>query len=143
MILLQPWCLWYICLHLTFNENTWYYLFLVLFCVASVQCNHKLRMDVYTCPELTDMIMCLSEMEEELSAFPNRNHPHHTMFARLYQRLWEDASLHAYALVEDRVKQGHLLLMKKCLRVLATTPQLAHVPLPMPWVQMSLQCCES
>ena len=23
------------------------------------------------------------------------------------------------------------------------TPQLAHVPLPMPWIQISLQCCES
>ena len=36
-------------------------------------------------------------------------------------------------LVEDRVNWGHLPL-KKCLRELATTPQLAHVPLPMPWV---------
>ena len=26
---------------------------------------------------------------------------------------------------------------------MATTTQLAHVPLPMPWVQISLQCCES
>ena len=56
-ILLQPWCLWYICLCLTFNENSWQYLFLVLFCVESVQCNHQLTMDVYTRPELTNM-MC-------------------------------------------------------------------------------------
>ena len=34
------------------------------------------------------------------------------------------------ALVEDSVKQGHLRL-KKCLRELTTTHQLAHVPLPM------------
>ena len=42
-ILLQPWCLRYICLRLTFNENTWQYLFLALFCVESVQCNHQLK----------------------------------------------------------------------------------------------------
>ena len=45
------------------------------------------------------------------------------------------------AFVEDRVKRGHLRL-KKCLKELAMTPQLTHVPLPMPWVQISLQCCE-
>ena len=42
-ILLQPWCLRYICLRLTINENTWQYLFLALFCVESVQCNHQLK----------------------------------------------------------------------------------------------------
>ena len=99
-ILLQPWCLQYICLRLTFNENTWQYIFLALFCVESVQCNHQLRMDVYTRPELNDMIMCyvvaggngrraLCMYQEQ---FPNRNHPHHTMFAHHYQRLREDGS---------------------------------------------------
>ena len=83
MILLQPLCLWYICLRLTFNENTWQYLFLALFCVESVQHNHQLRMDVYTCPELTDMVMCYGVagvngrralcMYQE--RFTNRNHP--------------------------------------------------------------------
>ena len=34
------------------------------------------------------------------------------------------------ALMEDRVKRGHLRLNKKYLRELATTPQLAQVPLP-------------
>ena len=47
---LQPRCLRYISLRLTFNENTWQYLFLSLFCLESVQCNHQLRMDVYTRP---------------------------------------------------------------------------------------------
>ena len=64
--------------------------------------------------------------------FPNRNHPHHIMFARLYQRLCEDGSHRLIALVEDRVKRGHLHLKKKCLRELAMTPQLTHVALPMP-----------
>ena len=40
MILLQPLCLWYICLRLT-----WQYLFLALFCVESVQCNHQLKLN--------------------------------------------------------------------------------------------------
>ena len=47
------------------------------------------------------------------------------------------------ALVEDRFKRGHLRLKNKCLRELATTPQLAYVSLLMPWVQINLQCCES
>ena len=58
-------------------------------------------MDVYTRPELTDMIMCYGaaggngrralRMYQE--RFPNRNHPHHKMVAHLYQRLREDGSL--------------------------------------------------
>ena len=36
-------CLRYICLRLTFNENTWQYLFLALFCVESVQCDNQLK----------------------------------------------------------------------------------------------------
>ena len=58
-------------------------------------------MDVYTRPELTDMIICYGaagvngrralRMNQE--RFPNRNHPHYTMFARLYQRLRENGSL--------------------------------------------------
>ena len=76
--------------------------------------------------------------------FPNRNHPHHTVLARLYQRLREDGFFFIPgALVEDRVKREHLRLKKKYLRELAMTPQLAHVPLSMPWVQISLQCSES
>ena len=47
------------------------------------------------------------------------------------------------AWVEDHVKRRHLRLKKKCLRELATTPQLVHVPSPMPLVEISLQCCES
>ena len=42
-ILLQSWCLRYICLRLTFNEITWQYLFLAVICVESVQCNHQLK----------------------------------------------------------------------------------------------------
>ena len=81
----------------TFNVQR----FLALFCVESVQCNHQLRMDVYARPELTDMIMFYgaaggngrraTRMYQE--RFPNRNHPHHTMFSRLYQRLPEHGSL--------------------------------------------------
>ena len=107
-------------------------------------------MDVYTRPELTNMIMCYRAagrngrralcMYQEL--FQNRNHPHHTMVARLYQRLLEHGSLHPRC-IGDRVKREHLCLKKKCSRELATTPQLAHVPLSMPWVQVSLQCCGS
>ena len=105
-ILLQPWCLRYICVRLTFNENTWQYLFLALFFVESVQCNHQLRMDVYTCPELTDMIMCYgaagrngrSALSMYQERFPNGNHPHHTKFARLYQRLREDGSLRPWCI---------------------------------------------
>ena len=41
-----------------FTFTTWQYLFLALFSVELVQCNHQLRMDVYTRPELTDMITC-------------------------------------------------------------------------------------
>ena len=99
-ILLQPWCLRYICLRSTFNESTWKCLFLVLFYVESVQC-YQLRMDVYTRTELTDMVMCYGaaggsgrralRMYQE--RFRNINHPHNTMFARLYQRLREDGSL--------------------------------------------------
>ena len=74
--------------------------------------------------------------------FTHRNHPHHTMFARLYQCFEKMGLFVPGALVEDRVERGHLRL-KKCLRELATTSQLAHVPLPMPWVQISLQWCES
>ncbi|KAJ4437109.1 hypothetical protein ANN_17244 [Periplaneta americana] len=53
-------------------------------------------------PELADMVMCdmerLAETEEELStctnnSFQDRNHPHHTIFARLYQRLRDNGSL--------------------------------------------------
>src|SRR5678816_2665502 len=41
------------------------------------------------------------------------------------------------ALVEDRVIRGLLRLKKRCLRESPTTRRLAHVPLPMPWVQIS------
>ena len=58
-------------------------------------------MDVYTRPELTNMVMyngaaggngrrALRMYQER---FPNINHPHHTMFARLYQRIRENGSL--------------------------------------------------
>ncbi|KAJ4434622.1 hypothetical protein ANN_23185 [Periplaneta americana] len=66
-----------------------------------VQSNHQLRMDVYTFPELADMVMCYGEargngrraLHMYQQQFQNRNHPHHTMFARLYQRLRDDGSL--------------------------------------------------
>ena len=94
MILLQSWCLRYTCLRLTFNENTWQYLFLALFYVESVQCDHQLRMDVYTRPELTDMIMCYwAAGGNGRRALRMWNHPHHTMFTHLYQLLREEGSL--------------------------------------------------
>ena len=149
-ILLQPWCLRYICVRLTFNENTWQYLFLVLFCVESVQCNHQLRMDVYTRPELTDMIMCYGaaggngrrapRMCQE--RFSNRNHPHHTMFANLYQRLREDGSLRPRC-IGGRPRQTRTPAFEEVLERVGNDPQLAQVSLPMPWVQINLQCCES
>ena len=37
----------------------------------------------------------------------------------------------------------YICLKKKYLRDLAKTPQLVHVPFPMPWVQIILQCGES
>ncbi|KAJ4444895.1 hypothetical protein ANN_06693 [Periplaneta americana] len=66
-----------------------------------VQSNHQLRMDVYTFPELADMVMCYGEARGNgrralymyQQQFQNRNHPHHTMFARLYQRPRDDGSL--------------------------------------------------
>ena len=69
---------------------------LTLFYVESVQ----LKMDVYTRSELTDMIMyygaaggngrrALCMYQER---FTHRNHSHHTMFSRLYQRFREDGS---------------------------------------------------
>ncbi|KAJ4426866.1 hypothetical protein ANN_26665 [Periplaneta americana] len=66
----------------------------------SIQSNHQLRMDVYTFPELADMVMCYGEargngrkvLHMYQQQFQNRNHPHHTMFARLYQRLRDDGS---------------------------------------------------
>ncbi|KAJ4429802.1 hypothetical protein ANN_22006 [Periplaneta americana] len=66
-----------------------------------VQSNHQLRMDVYTFPELADMVMCYGEargngrraLHMYQQQFQNRNQPHHTMFARLYQRLRDDESL--------------------------------------------------
>ena len=129
----------------------WQYLFLAILCVESVQYNHQLRMDVYTRPELTDMIMYYGatggigrralRMYQE--RFPNRNHPH-TQCLLAFISAFEKMGLFVPgALVEDRVKSGHLRLKKKCLRELATTPQLAHVPLSMPWVQISFKCCES
>ncbi|KAJ4434310.1 hypothetical protein ANN_22865 [Periplaneta americana] len=53
--------------------------------------NHQLRMDVYTSPELADMVMCYGEargngrraLHMYQQQFQNRNHPHHVMFARL------------------------------------------------------------
>ncbi|KAJ4432555.1 hypothetical protein ANN_21178 [Periplaneta americana] len=58
-------------------------------------------MDVYTFPELADMVMCYGEargngrraLHMYQQQFQSRNHPHHTMFARLYQRLRDDGSL--------------------------------------------------
>ncbi|KAJ4436977.1 hypothetical protein ANN_17109 [Periplaneta americana] len=58
-------------------------------------------MDVYTLPELAYMVMCYGEahgngrraLHMYQQQFQNRNHPHHTMFARLYQRLRDDGSL--------------------------------------------------
>ncbi|KAJ4432097.1 hypothetical protein ANN_20711 [Periplaneta americana] len=63
--------------------------------------NHQLRMDVYTYPELADMVMCYGEargngrraLHMYQQQFQNRNHPHHTMFARLYQRLRDNGFL--------------------------------------------------
>ncbi|KAJ4446123.1 hypothetical protein ANN_12815 [Periplaneta americana] len=63
--------------------------------------NHQLRMNVYTFPELADMVMCYGEargngrraLHMYQQQFQNRNHPHHTMFTRLYQRLRDDGSL--------------------------------------------------
>ncbi|KAJ4436580.1 hypothetical protein ANN_16613 [Periplaneta americana] len=50
---------------------------------------------------LADMVMCYGEargngrraLHMYQQQFQNRNHPHHTMFARLYQRLRDDGSL--------------------------------------------------
>ena len=107
-------------------------------------------MDVYSRPELTDMVMCYGaaggngeralRMYQE--RFPNRNHPHHTILPAFINAFEKIGTFVPGALVQDRVKRGNLRL-KKCLRELETTPQLAHVPLPMPWVQINLQCCES
>ncbi|KAJ4444856.1 hypothetical protein ANN_06653 [Periplaneta americana] len=67
----------------------------------AVQSNHQLRMDAYTFPELADMVICYGEargnerraLNMYQQQFQNKNHPHHTMFARLYQRLRDDGSL--------------------------------------------------
>ncbi|KAJ4443586.1 hypothetical protein ANN_05260 [Periplaneta americana] len=85
-----------------------------------VQSNHQLRMDVYTFPELADMVMCYGEargngrraLHMYQQQFRNRNHPHHTMFARLYQRIRDDVSLrprriggrqrrHPFSIIDD------------------------------------------
>ncbi|KAJ4435516.1 hypothetical protein ANN_18132 [Periplaneta americana] len=66
-----------------------------------VQSNHQLRMDVYAFSELADMVMCYREVHGNgrravhmhQQQFQNRNHPHHTMFPRLYQRLRDDGPL--------------------------------------------------
>ncbi|KAJ4451751.1 hypothetical protein ANN_03222 [Periplaneta americana] len=68
---------------------------------AIFQSNHQLRIDVYTFPELADMVMCYGEargngrraLHMYQQQFQNRNHSQHTMFARLYQRLRDDGSL--------------------------------------------------
>ncbi|KAJ4444456.1 hypothetical protein ANN_06248 [Periplaneta americana] len=67
----------------------------------TVQSNHQLRMDVYIFPELVDMVMCYGEargngrraLHMYQQQYENRNHPHHTMFARFCQRLRDDGSL--------------------------------------------------
>ncbi|KAJ4426236.1 hypothetical protein ANN_27048 [Periplaneta americana] len=64
----------------------------------SDQSNHQLRMDVYTFPELADMVMCYGEdrgngrraLQMYQQQFQNRNH---TMFDRLYQSLRDDGFL--------------------------------------------------
>src|SRR5678815_5688794 len=89
------------CVRLMSFGNTWQYLYLVQFIVDSVQCRHRLRMDHYTLPELTDMIMCYGAANGNgrrahlmyRERFPHRNHPHHTMFVRLHQRLRDNGTL--------------------------------------------------
>ncbi|KAJ4435091.1 hypothetical protein ANN_23666 [Periplaneta americana] len=69
--------------------------------LKAIQSNHQLRMDVYTFPELADILMCYGEargngrraLHMYQQQFQNRNFPHHTMFARLYQTLRDDGSL--------------------------------------------------
>ena len=69
--------------------------------VESVQGNLQLRMDVYTHPELTNMVMYNGAaggngrraLRMYQKRFPNRYHAHHILFARLYQCLREDGSL--------------------------------------------------
>ncbi|KAJ4440045.1 hypothetical protein ANN_08176 [Periplaneta americana] len=73
----------------------------LIFGIQIIQSNDQLRMDVYTFLELADMVMCYGEARGNgrralhiyQQQFQNRNHPHHTMFARLYQRLRDDESL--------------------------------------------------
>ena len=123
--------------------------FLALFCVESVQCNHQLRMDVYTHPELTDIIMCYGAAggngRRALRMYRNGFQTEITLTTQcllaFISALDKMGLFILGALVEDLIKQGHLSL-RKCLRELATTPQLEHVPLPMPWVKISLQCCK-
>ena len=114
--------------------------------LISVQCNYQLKMHLYTHPELTDMIMCYGaagrngrialRMYQE--QFPNRNHPHHTMFARLYQLLREDGSLHPLC-IGGRPRQTRIpAFEEEVLERVGNDPSLAHVPLPMPWIQISL-----
>ncbi|KAJ4426320.1 hypothetical protein ANN_27134, partial [Periplaneta americana] len=57
----------------------------------TIQSNHQMRMDVYTFPELADMVMSYGEARGNgrralhmYQQFQNRNHPHHTIFARLH-----------------------------------------------------------
>ncbi|KAJ4446473.1 hypothetical protein ANN_13169 [Periplaneta americana] len=69
--------------------------------INKVQSNHQLRTDVFTFPELANMVMCYGEARGNgrralhiyEQQFQNRNHPHHIIFARLYQRLRDDGSL--------------------------------------------------
>lgn len=90
-----------------FNVNTWRHLYVVQYCsvrrVESVVCNHQLGMDGYMFSELADMVMCYGEARGSgrgalriyQERFPNRQHPHHTIFSRLYQRLRDTGSLRA------------------------------------------------
>ncbi|KAJ4438896.1 hypothetical protein ANN_14850 [Periplaneta americana] len=69
--------------------------------LKAIQSNHQLRMDVYTFPELADMVMCYGEargngrraLHMYQQRFQNRNHLHHTIFAGLYKLLRDDGSL--------------------------------------------------
>ena len=75
--------------------------------------------------------------------FPIRNHPHHTMFARLYQRLREAGYLRPRC-IGGRPRQTRTPgFEEEVLERVGNDPHLAHMPLPMPWVQISLQYCES
>lgn len=71
-------------------------------CVCSVvYCTDTVRMAGYANSELADMIMCYGEARGNgrralriyRQRFPHRRHPHHTMFARLHQRLRDTGSL--------------------------------------------------